>query len=127
MGAFSHGGGEDTDPYKPADAVSAWTGLEQAQRVLAFFERHRSDNNTNAIAEQTANKQLNYYVNGADTFRQTDHWPPSHLKSRKFYLGPDQTLTSELPKHRKFDRYDVDFDTGTSASSRWRHNSVAQT
>ncbi len=115
VGGFSHGGDHDTDPYKAVDAPSAWEGNEQLERVLDFFERHRSDRSD---APSTTGV-VNYYINGANTFRQTSAWPPAHLQPRQLYLGPDQTLADLLPRGRAFARYRVDETTATSPSSRW--------
>ncbi|MEM7078482.1 MAG: CocE/NonD family hydrolase [Pseudomonadota bacterium] len=116
IGPFSHGGGEDTDPFMPAERPSLWTGVEQVQRVLAFFERHRTDR----LTEPLEDSRLRYYVNGADTFRETAVWPPAHLAARRFYLAAEGQLQDELPRGRGFARYEVDFTVGTAASSRWQ-------
>lgn len=115
VGAFSHGGGSDTDPYKPVDAPSRFARTTQLEKVLSFFERYR----TEAPSAASYGKVLNYYVNGADQFMQTTVWPPTHLSSQSFYLGPHNTLQDTLPGAREFDRYTVDFSAGTASTSRW--------
>ncbi len=115
VGAFSHGGGHDTDPFKPADAPSAWTGTEQLEKVLAFFERYRSDRPAGAPGQSI----LNYYVNGADSFHSTTVWPPTHLTARKLYLGSGRKLSSDMPGNRGFERFTVDPEAATATTSRW--------
>ncbi len=121
IGAFSHGGGYDTDPYKPADAPSAWPGTEQLEKVLAFFERYRSDGPASAATPAGAATQsiLNYYVNGADSFRTTTVWPPEHLTAQKLYLSNGSKLSTTMPASRGFARYTVDPAAATAATSRW--------
>lgn len=116
VGAFSHGGSHDTDPFKVPDAPASWTRTEQLQRVLEFFDRYRTDKPGSPLAKRV----LNYYVNGADTFVQTDIWPPAHVQPRRFYLGPKQSLDDVVPGGRGFDRYSVDPGTATSNASRWK-------
>ncbi|MGK0222397.1 MAG: putative acyl esterase [Limisphaerales bacterium] len=115
VGAFSHGGGEDTDPFKESSAASMWSQDQQLQNVLAFFERYRSDQASDAM--QTS--MLNYYVNGAGVFRQSEVWPPSHLESKKFYLGSDKALVTALQNSRGFDRYEVNTKSATATTTRW--------
>jgi putative CocE/NonD family hydrolase len=117
IGAFSHGGEHDTDPYNAPDAPSQWSQADQLERVLAFFEHHRNQNGqTSRHVEST----LHYYVNGTGKFRRTQVWPPQHLKPRRYYLGPDHTLNEKLSSARRFDRYIVDPTTTTAHSSRWQ-------
>lgn len=116
VGAFSHGGSQDTDPYKNFDTPSMWTKEQQLDKVLAFFERYRTDREANPIVAST----LNYYVNGSGTFKQTSQWPPQHLNSQTFYFGPDSTLVTKLPRARGFDPYQVTAESATAETSRWK-------
>ena len=115
IGAFSHGGDYDTDPFKAADEPSTWTGTEQLDKVLAFFERHRSDK----PSQKPQPNEINYYVNGANGFVRTRTWPPTHLQPRTYYFGSNNTLNTTQPGARHFDRYIIDPATATASTSRW--------
>ncbi len=116
IGAFSHGGEYDTDPYRAPDAPSRWTQQEQMQRVLGFFERHRTDKPAQPIDAS----RLHYYVNGTEAFRQTDRWPPAHLRPMTYYFTSGGALELTQPAERGFERYRVDPGTATAKTSRWQ-------
>ncbi len=111
---FSHGGGQDTDPFKETKGELAWSQEEQLQRLESFFAAYLKKEGT---PPETG---LQYYVMGADTWRQTDIWPPRGFDTLTFFLGPEKKLTEEAPaSEQAADDYSVDFEVGTTSSSRW--------
>ncbi len=112
IGPFDHGGSNDVDPFKPAEAPPIWNHKQQLDRVEAFFR-------SQIEGRPTTSSTLNYFVMGSDQWRNTETWPPEHLAEQFFYFGSEGQLSDEMPTQTRFDDYEVDFASGTSADTRW--------
>lgn len=111
---FSHGGGNDTDPYKPVSGELAWSQQEQLDRLEAFFAYYLKNEGD---APETG---LSYYIMGADTWKKTETWPPEGMRDSIFYLDEANGLSASLAQvNTGSDDYTVDFEAGTSNQSRW--------
>jgi putative CocE/NonD family hydrolase len=112
LAPFSHGGGYDTDPFRPEDARPVWSRREQVERLEAFFAAHLKEEGSPPARE------LSYYVmNGG--WRQTDSWPPAGIARRHYYLAMEGTLTPTPSAIQSETSYTVDFATGTEPDTRW--------
>lgn len=114
IGPFSHGGGTDTDPFKPERAESVWSTQDQVDRFDAFFAYFLKNEGS---APRTG---LNYYIMGADTWKETNTWPPRGMRDSVLFLSEGNTLSNAVPESEAAaDDYSVDFEVGTSSRSRW--------
>lgn len=113
LGPFSHGGGNDTDPFRPIDADPVWSQREQVDRLERFFAAYLKDEGT------PPPRSLSYYVMGGERWQTTDRWPPAGFDKRHYYLEADGLLApSPAPIHSQTN-YTVDFETGTEPATRW--------
>ncbi len=111
---FSHGGGNDTDPYKEANGDLAWSRQEQMDRLESFFASYLKNEGN------PPNTGINYYVMGADVWKKTEVWPPEGMRDTTLFLSENKSLASTMPTEtEKTDSYTVDFEVGTASSSRW--------
>jgi putative CocE/NonD family hydrolase len=111
---FSHGGGHDTDPYKPKNGELAWSRQEQLDRLDTFFSYYLK--NEGDVPETG----LSYYIMGANTWKKTNTWPPENMMDITFYLEEGNELAVSSPEANNApDHYTVDFEAGTSNLSRW--------
>lgn len=86
IGAWSHGGFHDTDPYAPVDAVPD----ETMPQLIDFFDRHLKD------GDPAETSVIRYRTLGGG-WAETTAWPPAGVTERTWYLGPDGDLTDEFP------------------------------
>jgi putative CocE/NonD family hydrolase len=63
-------------------------------------------------------RQINYFVLGADTFKTTKVWPPANVVPVTYYLAEGNTLNLEEAAPGKT-TYQVDFSAGTGDTTRW--------
>lgn len=113
LAPFSHGGGEDTDPFRAADAEPVWSRLEQLDRLEAFFAAYLKDEG------EPAPRGLTYYVMGGGRWRTTDRWPPVGFGAQRLYLEAGGRLAEAPAPEETGTPYDVDFSTGTEPDTRW--------
>ena len=107
LGAWSHGGEQDVDPFAPTDTSPVPSTSEQWEQVADFFDRHLRQPGRQAPPQS----ELHYFTMGARTWTQTDVWPPAGVDMVSVSLGgqaPKQEVT-----------YSVDFDASTGGSTRW--------
>ncbi len=113
LAPFSHGGGNDTDPFRPTDAAPVWSREEQLDRLEAFFAAYLKDEGT------PPPRQLSYYVMGGDRWQTTDRWPPIGFSDRHYYLDDGSALAAAPSAFQSSTAYVVDFETGTEPATRW--------
>ena len=88
IGATTHAGGLDADPFSTTPFEPAVPGaVEQFTADVAFVDR--------VLAGETIGRSISYVVLGTDTWKTTDAWPPSGVTTQSFNLAPD-ALTSEV-------------------------------
>lgn len=98
------------DPRFPGDLAPRPTLDAQHDIMTGFYDRVASG--------AGVKRQINYYVLGADTFRQSDTWPPVGVAQTTLFLDANHTLT-EAPPEAGTTRYDVDFTASTGQATRW--------
>jgi putative CocE/NonD family hydrolase len=108
--ANNHGHDRNADPFLPMRVEPIPDRDAQMARVLDFANR--------VLAGRNIERRIHYYVLGARQFRQTPVWPPAGLATETFFLAPDQRLSRRTPEAGEI-VYDVDFNAGTGANTRW--------
>jgi uncharacterized protein len=113
IGTWSHGGGDHTDPFLPADTPADPSDQEQFSRILEFFDGYLKGEST-----PTPEREITYYTLNAGTWTTTTSWPPAGFETQSWYFGADHTLTTETPTTGA-DQYTVDFTATTGDATRW--------
>ncbi len=118
IGAFSHGGGYDVDPFLPLDKHRPPNPplAEQMRMHAEFFDRLlRSD------PPEPITPGVHYYTLGEGQWHDTAVWPPVGLENRRYFFAADHALVEQMPSQaRATDSYTVDFSTTTGAHNRWQ-------
>lgn len=130
IGAFSHGGEFNVDPFLPFDKHSpADPPIEEQYRMQAqFFEHYLRTDHPEPLASS-----IRYYTMGEGKWHTTSVWPPTDRLMRRYYLSgyvagssrdsgeqEERSLTAEHPSASSAsDSYRVDFSTNTGKYNRW--------
>ena len=124
VGAWSHGGRYDADPYRPNDA-SADPPLEmQWLEDLCFVETHLQGRPGTARSPE---RLLTYFTMGEERWKTTTTWPPPGTEDRSWYFAAGRTLVTTKPTNREgADRYTVDFEATTGTTNRWATNNTGE-
>jgi uncharacterized protein len=119
IGAYSHGGHHDADPFKPVAAEPDPSSAIQMARQIKFFDCYLKD--TPPPPEQCpTGKSITYYTMGAGTWRTSTVWPIAGTRMRRMYFGERNTLSANIPTSANAaDRYTVDFSATTGKTNRW--------
>jgi uncharacterized protein len=119
IGAYSHGGEHDTDPFKPIAADPDPSSAIQMARQITFFDCYLKDIPSPA-AQCPKSKSITYYTMGAGTWKTTNVWPLAGTQMQRMYLGAGNSLSSMAPTAANaVDRYTVDFSATTGKTNRW--------
>jgi uncharacterized protein len=114
LGAWSHGGGFNTDPFTPPGTAPQPSSDEQFALLVSFFDRFvKGDEQPDATF-----KRLHYATNNDTTWRTLEHLPTT--QPMRWCLAEQQALELHAPTTTGSDDYLVDFKHGTGTSSRWR-------
>ena len=115
LGNWSHGGGFDTDQFRPTGAAVSPSSEVQTGQVLDFFARHVTRDEP-----ATGSKALHYATAGEPGFRTTTSWPPAGTTRERWYLSTGARLQSNRPTDASAaDVYRVDRTASTGTSTRW--------
>ena len=133
IGAFSHGGEFNVDPFLPLDKHSPPDPpIEEQYRMQAqFFEHYLRTDHPEPLASS-----IRYYTMGEGKWRTTSVWPPQDCTVRRYYFAGDslpssardprtgeqeeRSLTTEQPSATAAsDSYQVDFSTTIGKYNRW--------
>ncbi|WP_321489103.1 CocE/NonD family hydrolase [uncultured Hyphomonas sp.] len=98
------------DPRFPGD-LSPRPSIDTQHDIMSGFYDRVADG-------QPVTRQINYYVLGADTFKQTGTWPPANVEQTAMYLSADNALAEQTPDAGSLS-YDVDFTASTGETTRW--------
>jgi uncharacterized protein len=113
IGAYSHGGGNDTDPSMPVDTPPAPLEEKQWAIIATFFDTYLRGG-----TPAPPKRVINYFTMGARVWKHTAVWPPIGTTNRVLYFGGKSSL-SAAPSNSGFDRYPVDFTAATGTLTRW--------
>ena len=126
IGAFSHGGEFNVDPFLPFDRHSPPDPpMEEQYRMQAqFFEHFLRTGDPKPLASN-----IRYYTMGEGKWHMTAVWPPQGTVLRRYYFNrnshptsyqEERSLTEEQPSAMDArDSYKVDFSTTTGRYNRW--------
>jgi uncharacterized protein len=113
IGAYSHGGGHDTDPSMPVDTPPAPLEEKQWAIIATFFDTYLRGG-----TPAPPKRVINYFTMGARVWKHIAVWPPIGTTNRVLYFGGKSSL-SAAPSNAGFDRYPVDFTAATGTLTRW--------
>jgi putative CocE/NonD family hydrolase len=114
IGALSHGGGHDADPFRPIDASPDPSTEEQSANLIAFFNTFLKEDGS-----ETMESEVHYVTLGSGEWHTTTSWPPEGFDDTVFYFAPDGRLSRTEPGAGGVDEYAVDFTTTTGRTTRW--------
>ena len=118
IGPWSHGGRNDTDPFRPADFAVQPSLTDQRKEMIGFFDALLKDG-----AAPDRKSGITYYTLGAGTWTDTTVWPPAGFVSTDFYFAPGGALTPTRPAESGGgDSYTVDYTATTGTANRWHTN-----
>ncbi len=120
IGAYSHGGDHDADPFKPVAAGPNPSSDIQLARQIAFFNCYLKETPPPA-AQCPSGKSITYYTMGAGTWKTTKIWPLPNTQVQRMYFGAANSLSVNAPTSASaVDRYTVDFSATTGTTNRWK-------
>ena len=117
IGAFSHGGAHDTDPFRDAGSAPDVSPEEQLGMIAAYFDGFLRDG-----GHAQPEHYIRYYELGSGKWYQSDVWPPAGVTTRTYYPAPDNQLLAEAGEAGGEDRYAVDYSATMGTSTRWHTN-----
>jgi uncharacterized protein len=112
IGATTHLGGLDADPYTP-DAFAPARVAPDAQfgADVEFLKR--------TLSGERIARRIDYAVLGSDTWKTTDVWPPRAVRDHTLYLSRSG-LSARSARKAGERTYQVDPDTSSAAGrNRW--------
>jgi putative CocE/NonD family hydrolase len=120
IGAWTHGGFEHASPYATPSAPPLPSEEAQWNESLNFLSKY-------LMGDEAASTErvLHYYTMGAEEWRQTAVWPPDGTTLERWYLSPNNSLTTTAPSDPDGrDEYSVDFTATTGNSTRWHTDEI---
>jgi uncharacterized protein len=113
IGAWSHGGGFDANPFKRGGSPSDPGPEQQLAEALAFFNHYLKDIRDDASAK----RGIHYFTAGTNQWQQTNVWPPPGLSKIAYHLDgegklDDRTSAETIAVALK--------NTATGDQNRWR-------
>jgi putative CocE/NonD family hydrolase len=110
IGATTHAGGLDADPFSTTPFEPAVpSAIEQFTADIGFLDR--------ALAGEAIGRSISYIVLGADTWKTTNAWPPSGVTAQTLNLAPN-ALTAEVTASAT-GSYTVDPASTSGLYNRW--------
>jgi hypothetical protein len=121
IGAWSHGGPLDADPFNPVNAEPNPPYDAQSLEDLCFFDRFVRGRQ-NGVETGT----LRYFTMGEGRWKTTKKWPLPEVREERWYLRAGGELGPERPRPgAAAAENDVDFAATTGAHNRWATNNGA--
>jgi uncharacterized protein len=115
IGAWSHGGGFNTDPFAANIEEPNFSLEKQFELLIEFFDRFVKGHEQ-AIPGL---KRLSYYTMAEARWHQSEGIPVTTV--RRLYFSSNHSLTFNVPTASSgHDQYTVNFDLGTGETARWR-------
>ncbi len=115
IGALSHGGNFEVDPFAKSHTPPNPTRDQQFKMEADFFDR--------ALRNETPVKiesSIQYYTMGEGKWHTTKTWPPAGIETERLYFAPDHALSQAAPPDAKAsDSYTVDSSASTGEKTRW--------
>lgn len=121
IGAWSHGGPHDADPFNPVDTPPAPPIDVQHLEDLCFFDRH-----VRGRDHGVGTGALRYLTMNEGRWKTTPVWPPPGVTDERWHLAPEGALTRAAPPAGAAPAaYAVDFAHTTGPRNRWATNNGA--
>lgn len=118
IGAWSHGGYNDADPFKPRLSYPEPRVAAQERELARFFDQYLKEDATHPQPDS-----IRYYTMNEGIWRETQTWPPPEVEGRRWYFGADHTLEETSPgATAEADSYEVNFTASTGKKTRWHTN-----
>jgi putative CocE/NonD family hydrolase len=115
IGALSHGGDYNVDPFATKHHPPAPPEDEQLRMQADFFDDVLRSEFPNDIQSS-----IRYYTMGEGQWHTTDVWPPKGLSSQRLYLHENHALLPNVPADTNaYDAYTVDFSATAGKRTRW--------
>jgi len=115
IGALSHGGDFNVDPFASRHKPPAPTDDEQFKMQADFFDdvlRNETPKNIKSF--------IRYYTMGEGQWHETSVWPPTGLSVERLYFRESHRLKGEAPTENSgADTYTVDFTATAGKRTRW--------
>ena len=116
IGAWSHGGGHDANPYAEREQQPQPSVEQQFDDVFAFLDPLMKGEAHGTVPP----KELAYYTVGENAWKTTRVWPPQGQVMERWYLQAGNALAQDEPQtNQGADEYTVDFEAGSGETSRW--------
>ena len=110
IGATTHGGGLDADPFSAVPfGPTTPSAVEQFQADVDFVDR--------ALGGQKIGRSISYVVLGTQTWKTTDIWPPAGTNNEEFNLAAGRLTTDMVASSQQ--TYTVDPTTTSGRFNRW--------
>jgi uncharacterized protein len=111
IGATTHSGGLDADPFSKVPFQAARPSASaQYSGDVAFVQR--------VLAGERIARSVSYVVLGTDVWKSTPIWPPRGVKARSFQLSRKQLQEGSAVRTGE-QRYQVDATTSAGSFNRW--------
>jgi len=118
LGAWSHGGEADADPFRPAGAATNPSMKTQFAKLVAFFDRFLKP-----IEFEEPTWDIAYYTLGEGAWKTTDVWPPRGFETTTWWFGEVGSLRTVPPNEGDAaDAYTVNWTASTGTRTRWHTN-----
>jgi uncharacterized protein len=114
IGAFSHGGGHDTDPFAPVGAKPMPSEEQQNAAIADFFDKYLRGG-----LLPTPAKMIRYFTMGERKWKQTAAWPPAGSAAHRLYFADQSRLAPRPAPGTMPDRYTVNWTAAMGTSTRW--------
>ena len=114
IGAWKHEMSADGSPYNPPKGKPNPLLKQQWDALGQFFRSHLVED------KPIQGKTIFYYTLGAETWTQSDSFPPANSHHQAWYFGDNQSLSPQKPtSDHTTDRYTVRHDTTSGKTNRW--------
>lgn len=114
VGAISHGGFMNTDPFAPPGAGVDPPYRRQIGQMADFFDAHLKADSRPAPTD------VRYEVLNGGGWRSAPSWPPPGVVTRRFFADAGRTLSAQPPAGDGADAYQVDFSASSGLLSRYQ-------
>jgi len=110
-----HSQNEFVNPFGENSSDYPGEGELSKDDFFEYFDRHLK-----GAEEEKERRRIVYFTYVANTWRETQVWPPEGIVNETWYLAPGNGLSLDLASDSQGgDSYTVDFTTTTGNENRW--------
>ncbi len=114
IGAYSHAGTFNVDPFLPFDAAAAPPIMQLVGEMFDVIVPPLF-----GAPAESVGRSIDYYVMRSGEWRSTESWPPAGVNDRRWYLREGGQLAIQKPETGASVDYDVDFSATSGEMNRW--------